>query len=32
MFRSKEMGLYDILIPNAIIWETLNQLGENGII
>ncbi len=32
LFRSEEMGLYDLIIPKESAWDILNELGEiNGV-
>lgn len=30
MFRSKEMGYYDLVLPHESAWDIMNELGLLG--
>jgi len=30
LFRSEEMGHYNLVMPRESVWEILNELGELG--
>ena len=32
LFRSEEMGYYNLILPHESVWEILNELGEVGVL